>query len=288
MISGTLSYFGISYASPYYLKTDSITQYPQHPFRTDHYLFCLSTHGAIAVEIDGKTYTVGSGGVLLAAPSTVLHFLRISSDFRMSLLLFEEDFLLKNVSDPFILERLGIFKETSYRIFSSSVKEKKQLASAFQYLQKKSQQNGPFSDDIVRTSIFLLLLEAAQIMAGRHPETSASTSSKQIYLQFLQLIRQHANSHTDISFYANKLAISNKYLIEDIKTASGKTPHQLIDEAVLKQAIVHLGNPALNITEIAYALNFSSVAAFSRFFKRYTSISPSKYRQKEPDGISGK
>ena len=66
-----------------------------------------------------------------------------------------------------------------------------------------------------------------------------------------------------------------------IKKASGKTPHEVIDETLLKEAYVMLGNPDITISEIAFDLQFNSASAFGRFFKKHTALSPSEYRNKE-------
>jgi AraC-like DNA-binding protein len=66
-----------------------------------------------------------------------------------------------------------------------------------------------------------------------------------------------------------------------VKKASGKTPHQVIDEILLKEAYIMLGNSAVTISEIAFELQFNSASAFGRFFKKHTSCSPSEYRNKE-------
>jgi AraC-like DNA-binding protein len=75
------------------------------------------------------------------------------------------------------------------------------------------------------------------------------------------------SGYRTVQFYAEQLCISNKYLIEIIKKSSGKTPHEVIDEALLKEAYVMLGNPELTISEIAFELQFNSASAFGRFFK---------------------
>ncbi|WP_228459252.1 helix-turn-helix domain-containing protein [Chryseobacterium carnipullorum] len=104
---------------------------------------------------------------------------------------------------------------------------------------------------------------------------------KDIFLKFSQMIRDNIRQHRTVQFYADQLFVSGKYLIEVIKKASGKTPHQVIDETLLKEAYMMLGNPDITISEIAFELQFNSASAFGRFFKKHTSISPSEYRNRE-------
>ncbi|UOP43624.1 helix-turn-helix domain-containing protein, partial [Flavobacterium psychrophilum] len=78
---------------------------------------------------------------------------------------------------------------------------------------------------------------------------------------------------------ANQLCVSNKYLIEITKKTTGKTPHEIINEALFKESVVLLGNPNLSISEIAYKLQFNSISAFGRFFKHQNNCSPSDYKR---------
>ena len=87
--------------------------------------------------------------------------------------------------------------------------------------------------------------------------------------------------HKTVQLYADQLHISNKYLIEIVKKTSGRTPHEVINEILLKEAYVLLGNPELTVTEIAFQLHFNSTSAFGRFFKKHTTISPSQYRTRQ-------
>jgi AraC-like DNA-binding protein len=57
------------------------------------------------------------------------------------------------------------------------------------------------------------------------------------------LVKENILQHKDVQYYADKLFITNKYLILIVKKATGKTPHQIIDEALLKEACVLLGYP---------------------------------------------
>ncbi|MFV0156396.1 AraC family transcriptional regulator [Empedobacter falsenii] len=98
-------------------------------------------------------------------------------------------------------------------------------------------------------------------------------------MKFNELVKENILLYKDVGFYAKQLYISDKYLIEVVKKATGKTPHQIFDEALLKEAYVMLGNSGYSITQIAHLLQFSSVSAFGRFFKKYASFSPTEYRR---------
>ena len=91
---------------------------------------------------------------------------------------------------------------------------------------------------------------------------------------------QHDKVQHNLKFYADSLFITPKYLIHAIKNASGKTPGKLIDEAIIAEAKLLLMDYDNSISYIAEHLHFSDQAAFSKFFKKNTGITPVSYRSK--------
>lgn len=53
----------------------------------------------------------------------------------------------------------------------------------------------------------------------------------------------------------------------------------LLDRARLDAARARLAQPSLSLSEIAYSLGYSDVAAFVRAFRRWTGATPAKYRE---------
>jgi AraC family 4-hydroxyphenylacetate 3-monooxygenase operon regulatory protein len=279
----TLSFYSIDCRQSYYISSGKpIFEFPKAPFRMDYYALCICTAGEINIEIDRQKYKVDAHSFLMAAPSTIVKFVKTSEDFMMKLLFFDKNFLIKNISNPFIIEKMNLFSKGSYNIVKTSPKNSSLLQNLLDYLDKKSKKQGKFTEEIIRTIIFNLLLETAEIMEQENSANPGKEEGKKdLYLRFNKLIRENINRERTVQFYADQLHISNKYLIEIIKKASGKTPHEVIDEALLKEAYVMLGNPDITISEIAFELQFNSASAFGRFFKKHTTLSPSEYRMKE-------
>ncbi|CAD0220610.1 helix-turn-helix domain-containing protein [Chryseobacterium sp. JV274] len=279
----TLSFYSIDCRQSYYISSGKpIFEFPKAPFRMDYYALCICTAGEINIEIDRQKYKVDAHSFLMAAPSTIVKFGKTSDDFIMKLLFFDKNFLIKNISNPFIIEKMNLFSKGSYSVVKTTSKNSSLLQNLLDDLEKKSRKQGKFTEEIIRTIIFHLLLETAEIMEQENSSTPGKEDGKKdLYLKFSKLIRENIRQQRTVQFYADQLHVSNKYLIEIIKKASGKTPHEVIDETLLKEAYVMLGNPDITISEIAFDLQFNSASAFGRFFKKHTALSPSEYRNKE-------
>lgn len=277
----TLAFYGVNCNEPYYISSgNSILKFPKKSFRIDFYAFCICLAGNIELEIDNNTYNLNQNGFLISAPSTIIKFKKVSKDFRMKLLFFSKDFLLKNIANPFIIDKMNLFRYGSYNILEADIQQAVPLYAFLDYLKIKTSIKGKFTEEIIRTIIFNLLLEIAEIVSLEGGDSKENKKKKkELFLKFDELVKENILLYKDVGFYGKQLCISDKYLIEVVKKATGKTPHQIIDEALLKEAYVMLGNPGYSITQIADLLQFSSVSAFGRFFKKYASISPTEYRR---------
>lgn len=92
------------------------------------------------------------------------------------------------------------------------------------------------------------------------------------------LIEQHYKSDKSVGFYSTQLKIRPKTLNRLTSCVLGQTTHQLIQDRRLKESRKLLLDRQLFIKEIAYALGFSSPAAFGRYFKEMTGMTPRAFR----------
>lgn len=104
-------------------------------------------------------------------------------------------------------------------------------------------------------------------------------SRKVTYVQkFLRLVRDFHRQERAISFYAEKMFISPKYLSLIIKEATGKSAGEWIDSYVIREAKNQLRYSGKNVQQIAYELNFSNQSTFGKYFKNLTGMSPTAFQ----------
>lgn len=117
---------------------------------------------------------------------------------------------------------------------------------------------------------------------GLHQENEKGKLSRkeEISKEFVSLLRDNFITHRDISFYADRLCVSAKYLSKVIKETLGKTPSELVYDYVLTESKVLLSSTDMTIQQIAYELNFETLDLFGKFFKRLAGCSPREYRNR--------
>lgn len=87
-----------------------------------------------------------------------------------------------------------------------------------------------------------------------------------------------ANGLPTVTYIADKLNISPKYLGSLLKQHTGQTTQQIIHEKLIGKAKEQLSTTELSVSEIAFMLGFEHSQSFSKLFKAKTSQSPTEFR----------
>ena len=82
-----------------------------------------------------------------------------------------------------------------------------------------------------------------------------------------------------VSWYAQQLCITSKYLSETVRTVSRRTPSDWIDSYVTRELRVMLRNSTMSIKQIADELNFANQSFMGKYFKEHVGMSPSQFRK---------
>jgi AraC-like DNA-binding protein len=109
-------------------------------------------------------------------------------------------------------------------------------------------------------------------------QKSDAPKSISIVQRFFDLLENHYKQEREVSFYATKLHLHEKYLSQVLKAQTRKTARMFIIQMVILEAKVLLDYNDLTIGEIADRLHFTNQYHFSHFFKQYASMSPTDYR----------
>lgn len=99
-----------------------------------------------------------------------------------------------------------------------------------------------------------------------------------IFEEFISLVEQNYINERRITFYADKMNLSPKYLSTVVKEVSDKYASDWIDDYVILEAKALLKKGGMNIQQISDYLHFPNQSFFGRYFKKQTGYSPKDYR----------
>ncbi len=245
-------------------------------------LVYIDSGNAIVVD-NGNKLTLKQGEAFLHRPNSI-HNIYTDNEFANSAIVtFDCDNpLLNNLT-----EKILTFKEFEKSLLNKIVNEAKLSYSDKLndlYLTKMSKrQNPPFAgEQIIRNCIELLLVSLIrqQDDTPKLPDISSiNTVSDKIVESILSImyekLEQSANINLeDISF---TLGYSKSHIKTQFKKKMGVSILQYYIGLKIEKAKKLLSQQKFTISEIADTLGFSSVYYFSRQFKLYTNMSPTKY-----------
>ena len=112
-------------------------------------------------------------------------------------------------------------------------------------------------------------------------ELEKPNRSKQLFNDFMALVKQYHTRYRGVKFYAEKLCITPNYLSGVIKDYTGKTATDWVNDFVILEAKIMLKDSNLSIQEISYQLHFPNQSTFGKYFKQLVGMGPKQYRTKE-------
>lgn len=131
---------------------------------------------------------------------------------------------------------------------------------------------------VVRAYLQLILALCSKIKI----EQNVIDEGKNIHhpvVKFKALLESNFNKERQPSFYADQMGISPNNFSKICKQHFLKSPSILIQDRVILEAkkLIHLSYKSMK--QIAVELNFNDENYFSRYFKKYTGVTPSSFRK---------
>ena len=102
--------------------------------------------------------------------------------------------------------------------------------------------------------------------------------------QFLHLLDDYLNTQAEreglptVAYFADKCCLSTGYFGTLVKTETGRTAKDLINERILSKSKELLQSEMLSVTQVSSLLGFDYPQHFIRFFKSHTGKTPAQWR----------
>ncbi|MDO7907985.1 AraC family transcriptional regulator [Paenibacillus sp. JX-17] len=243
----------------------------------------LILKGSQRTVLENIVYDLHQGDILLIPPGT-RHIVECVVDQGLSY--FSSHF---NLDDPMFRQEMS---RSGQIFFPAGSEDNQRLREAMMRWVNLIQGDEQYTTaDLFR--IQSGLFEILNILA-QHVTAKAETAVSPTVVHYATLIAQSIKSQFNsdviqkellrekeirIEDIAVKLKISPGYALEVFQKVYGISPRKYLSELKLHEAKQLIQQPDLDLTRIASMLGYSSLAHFSRQFKRWTGMSPREYRQ---------
>jgi AraC-like DNA-binding protein len=253
------------------------------PVRINRLFVILVLKGTVRLSLDYTSYSVSANHLLLIMPTHIIRVAGTDEDFEAKVLMlnkeFLEDCLVNKCTPSLMLDYIQLCRAPC----TSLVEEETAcMERCFLQLEEKIKLRvHAFHAEVMQNSVLALLLELANVLVAKKELSNRPTFSRkeEIMNRFLELLLQCGGRERMVTFYADKLCVTPQYLTSVLKKLTGKPANKWIEEALIIEAKIQLKAPHITVQQVAAALRFPDQAAFSKYFKKHTGLSPLAYRR---------
>jgi AraC family transcriptional activator of pobA len=253
----------------------------QYNFRSDFYSIIHILSGSITVTINFETVVMEAGTICIGLPNTIKRLVNATDDCVIEGVSFTLDFFNEVAISSNNIDRIEFFSsqfEYSWKLSADeSVVISKYITELGMRLSNKDKYY--FGKELLGSTFITILYEIGEMGLNKASIHNFVYGRKEELIQkFAKLVHKNHLTERALSYYADQLHVTPKYLSETAKEITGKTAGQIIVDFNILESKRLLLKTELTISEISFQLHFTNAAFFSKFFKRLTGLSPRAYR----------
>lgn len=261
--------------------------YGNEMVRLGLFMIVICMEGRIQMDINEKTYMLQSNDGIICLPTQILSQTMFSPQHKFRILGFSTNFMqrtIKNEKDTGnifshvyknpILHFDTSKKEESHGIYYGELFAAITKMPPFRY--RKEILQHLFAAMLYE--LLAYLYKFASTGENENSETFTMKRANYVFRNFLSELYKDGGKHRSVSYYADKLCYSPKYVSSVVKQVSGRTALDWINENTVSQVKYLLKHSDKSIKEISDMLEFSNPSFFGKYFKAQLGMSPQCYR----------
>lgn len=264
------------------LKTRSLDEWVDEYVVIDYGMILLCTEGEANIRVHFSEWLLKPGAVITLFPGDVVSITHKSEEFKAETLRYAAS-LLREASLQ--LEHTVYSELKTDRCRTESATLTSIVSNMFALLRLYFEQEGCICLDQ------LVLLQLKAFFLGfydylyRNPikrtADNGSPRTKELFNRFMRELENRYRQSRDVSFYAELLNISPKYLNIVTQRITSHTIKTIIDQYVVLQIKQSLTTEEKSIKQLAWEYHFSDLSFFCRYFKQHTGMTPQQFRKRE-------
>lgn len=254
------------------------------PIYVNAFSYVLVLSGTARLSVDEVGYAVKACDLCVLTPLHLTFFSQMSDSFRCLILCVEKRFVDRmNTMDiqHRIVRGMNLHLSPVVSLVASDAEVVRQCMENLR--RQLGRTSHRYYLEILQNALTGFYLEVDNVLDRYVAEESSVGGVQQHYAAVLQrfislLMENYREKHT-VGFYAEQMHYTPQYLTEIVKRQTGRTVNDFIFEMLYCEARNLLNVSDASIQQIAEELNFSDQAAFSKFFKRRSGMSPLEFRK---------
>ena len=253
------------------VRTDSEEEYLAH-------LLCLE--GTCSYRFNEKEFELHAGDLSIIRKRKMIGKIRPSDDFRCKIIYAKPGFieLCTPQSNYGMKGALSLFLNP---VMHLTPEQQIICRRDFDLLEQRIKDTEHrFYREILFNAMQTAILDFFDFHARIYDESDISTQNASIMNRFLKMLEEGTyREHREVTYYADCLCVTSKYLSEVSKKVSGYAANYWINRYTILDITRQLRDKSLTFVQISDMFGFSSPAYFSRYVQQNLGVKPSDYRE---------
>lgn len=250
------------------------------PIKSEWFVALLCIEGESTIYINNEMYSIHKNDILLCHPQTIFEHKITNLDFKYC------GFCLS----PEYVKQISLISSNSWNailfiennpIIALDEKESSLFLQYYNLIRSKFETESQHHlKQLIDMLLQAFIYEFHDSMEKRIKiDPPQYNSADNLFISFLDILVNSYPKQRSVSYYAEKLFVTPKYLSAICKEISGETASDLITRYVKKDIENLLKQPNKTIKEIANELDFANLSFFGKYVKRIFGVSPKEYRE---------
>ncbi len=243
------------------------------------YHLVLFTKGGGSHTIDFRHHAVKAGQIYFMAPGQV-HSWSFEGDIDGYVVNFSDGLFSSFLADMRYLGRFPFLAGTAHeQVIQLGEEAFGEAVRILERLVEERAASRPFGDDLIRLDLIALFILAARALLPGTGLPDPTQSGMVTLHHFRKLVNEHYRRYRLPKEYAALLYVTPNHLNALSNDLLGKSAGAVIRDRILLEAKRQLVNADTGIADIGYDLGFGDNSYFTKFFKKYTGMTPEAFRR---------
>lgn len=263
-------------------QTNTDLEFVNHPVKLSFAIaiFCLS--GRMSVQINLQDFELRANDLLFMSEGTIGEYRGMSDDTRIAVIAFASEYFRTalEIEATMSLQR-KLYASPLCHLTDKAMEE---LIAIYRLMKAKiAETDNPFRKGALLGYTQVLTYNGykhlfASNSGDKKPKENTSRQ-QELYTQFIHEVQKSYTKERSISYYAEKLCVTPKYLSQVIHKVSGRFAGDWITDFVILEAKALLKSRKYTVQQVADMLNFANQSFFGTYFKDKVGCSPSEYQK---------
>jgi AraC-like DNA-binding protein len=251
-------------------------------FRMSFYQFCVCETSSSVISVTDSQLLSKDKQLIAFAPGKVIQWEKLG-EWQGFLVFVKESFVKINALNFNAKLMFSFLNPDKHPVTNLSDEDFSLLAGLCERMIYEYQSPSPENLLIIENYMQVFFMYVKRIQDKEQSELnllnpSVSPAKLDVHNKFLGLVEKQFLEAKSVTNFANQLSVTPNYLNECVKSVSGKSAKEIINQIILIEAKSLLRQTSIPIKEIAFHLNFQDYSHFVKFFKSATDTSPSEFR----------